>query len=85
MFDVIDKETTKSLSNRTGHGVGMTEKLRKQFSAMEDGESFIYPVGETEIKRAVYYSIRGTSRHLGVKIKTKSMREGFLVVKIGRL
>lgn len=83
MFDVIKKEQYESLcdSAKTEYPTkGMTAQLRSQFSKMEIGDGFVYPVNQRKYRRVVSSRLKGTCNYLGVIIRTKTVDEGILVV-----
>ena len=93
MFEKLSaKETSKIVGERnrlTSCGnsrstCGMTADFRKQFSEMIAGESFIYPVPEGMTSREVSARIRGTCYAMNLKIRTKKISSGVLVVYKGK-
>ena len=83
MFKVINKKETSMLLERSGHEEGFSAELRRQFSSMDVGESFIYPYKNGVDKNTVRYKIGGTCRHIGAKISTKVSSEGLIVIFLG--
>lgn len=87
MFKVITKEETEELlkSPLPGdnyHG-SFTARMMENFSAMSVGESFIFPFIEGKTKSQTRDKVKGTCRNKGVKIATKSLSEGLLVIYLG--
>ncbi|HDV5197526.1 hypothetical protein Pu29_orf00008 [Salmonella phage Pu29] len=83
MFPVIKKEQYDSLcdSEKTNYPTkGMTAQLRDQFSKMDIGDGFVYPVSQKKYRRVVSSRLKGTCNYLGVIIRTKTVDDGILVV-----
>jgi len=85
MFEKLSVAQTRNLvsERKTKSTCGMTNELRNQFAVMIPGESFIYPLREGLTARQISARIRGTCYSLKVRVRTKKMESGVLVIYKG--
>lgn len=85
MFKVMTEQQTSEYVRNNCTGKGFCGEMRKQFSSMSFGESFIYPMSADDDRITIRDKIKGTCRTIGVKVSTKISTEGLVVIYVGRL